>query len=49
YGSDYGGPGIKSISQNLKEFLSISISDKAKEQIASKNAKSIFKPLSELK
>ncbi len=49
YGSDYGGPGIKGISQNLKEFLSISISDKAKEQIASKNPKSIFKPLSELK
>ena len=45
YGSDYGGPGIKSISYNLKEFLSINISEKAKFDMASNNPKALYKPL----
>jgi predicted TIM-barrel fold metal-dependent hydrolase len=48
YGSDYGGPGIKSISENLRNFLSLNISNKAKEEMASKNPKFIYKPLSDL-
>ncbi|MEM1627168.1 MAG: amidohydrolase family protein [Sulfolobaceae archaeon] len=47
YGSDYGGPGVKGIAENLKEFLSINISEKAKIEISSKNPKDIYKPLSE--
>ena len=46
YGSDYGGPGVKSISQNLKDFLSLNISNNAKIEIASKNPKEMYKPLS---
>jgi predicted TIM-barrel fold metal-dependent hydrolase len=49
YGSDFGGPGVKGIAQNLKEFLSINISDKAKEDIASNNPKSLYKPLNKSK
>ena len=46
YGSDYGGPGVRSISQNLKDFLSLNISNTAKVEIASKNPKEMYKPLS---
>jgi len=46
YGSDYGGPGVKGLSENLKEFLSININENAKIEIASKNPKSLYKPLS---
>jgi predicted TIM-barrel fold metal-dependent hydrolase len=48
YGSDYGGPGVKGIAENLREFLSINITEQAKENIASKNPKTMYKPLSEL-
>ncbi|AKA73167.1 amidohydrolase family protein [Saccharolobus solfataricus] len=45
YGSDYGGPGIKSISYNLREFLSLNISEKAKLDMGSNNPKALYKPL----
>lgn len=46
YGSDYGGPGVKSLSDNLLQFLSLNISDNAKNKIASKNPHLVYKPLS---
>ena len=48
YGSDFGGPGVKSISENLREFLSINISERAKVDIASNNPRSMYKSLAEL-
>jgi len=40
---------LRELLKNLKEFLSINISDKAKEDIASNNPKSLYKPLNKSK
>lgn len=46
YGSDYGGPGVKGISENLKEFLSIKISEDSKKKIADINPRRLYKTIS---
>ncbi|BFH73789.1 amidohydrolase family protein [Sulfurisphaera javensis] len=45
YGSDYGGPGVKSLSENLRNFLSLNISSEAKEKITNKNPKELYKTI----
>ncbi len=45
YGSDFPDIGVKGLKENLMEFLSISISEEAKEKIAKINPKNFFKPL----
>jgi len=49
YGSDYGGPGVKGIKENLEEFLAINISEKSKKLIAGDNPKALYKTISQIR
>ncbi len=42
FGTDWPGPGVPEIQQNLQDFLSLSLSDSQKEQILEKTALSIW-------
>jgi predicted TIM-barrel fold metal-dependent hydrolase len=45
YGSDYGGPGVKSLGQNLTDFLSLPISVDAKNKMGGANAARLVRTL----
>jgi hypothetical protein len=42
WGTDYPGPGVVSMRKNVEEFLSLPLSDAAKERILWSNAVSVF-------
>ncbi len=45
YGSDFGGPGTKSLGDNLREFLRIPLSNSAIENITKNNPRKLIKTL----
>jgi predicted TIM-barrel fold metal-dependent hydrolase len=42
FGSDWPGPGVKDIGQNIQQFLSLELSDKVKRKILRENALRVF-------
>jgi predicted TIM-barrel fold metal-dependent hydrolase len=46
YGSDFGDPRIVGLSENLRKFLELPISEESKKNIAEKTPKKLLKPLS---